>query len=159
MNTNIAQLYSIAQKKSKLIIGLMSGTSLDGLDIALCRFTGSGLDTKIEVLQFETAVYNDDFKQEVSSIFSKKNIDLEKLCLLNAWIATVHANMINTCLKKYGVKNPSMAKDVKEKRVKEKVYEVLLNNTDLNFLNNRRKPSKVDFNNYYFLLKNSLKKC
>jgi hypothetical protein len=46
---------------------------------------------------------------------------------------------------------------VKEKRVKEKVYEVLLNNTDLNFLNNRRKPSKVDFNNYYSLLKNSLK--
>lgn len=108
MNTNIAQLYSIAQKKSKLIIGLMSGTSLDGLDIALCRFTGSGLDTKIEVLQFETAVYNDDFKQEVSSIFSKKNIDLEKLCLLNAWIATVHANMINTCLKKWNVPNKTV---------------------------------------------------
>jgi len=46
---------------------------------------------------------------------------------------------------------------VKEKRIKEKVYEVLANNTDLNFLNNRRKPSKSDFNNYYFLLKNNLK--
>ena len=46
---------------------------------------------------------------------------------------------------------------VKEKRIKEKVYEVLLNNTDLNFLNNRRKPSKSDFNNYYFLIKTNLK--
>lgn len=45
----------------------------------------------------------------------------------------------------------------KEKRVKEKVYEVLTNHTDLNFSNNRRKPSKVDFNNYYFLLKTELK--
>lgn len=46
---------------------------------------------------------------------------------------------------------------IKEKRIKEKVYEVLSNYTDLNFLNNRRKPSKSDFNNYYFLLKTNLK--
>ena len=46
---------------------------------------------------------------------------------------------------------------IKDKRIKEKVYEVLLNNTDLNFLNNRRKPSKSDFNNYYFLVKTNLK--
>ncbi len=46
---------------------------------------------------------------------------------------------------------------VKEKRIKEKVYEVLSINTDLNFLNNRRKPSKSDFNNYYFLIKSNLK--
>jgi hypothetical protein len=46
---------------------------------------------------------------------------------------------------------------VKEKRIKEKVYEVLSSNTDLNFLNNRRKPSKSDFNNYYFLIKSNLK--
>jgi hypothetical protein len=45
---------------------------------------------------------------------------------------------------------------VRDKQVKEKVYEVLRNNTDLNFQNNRRKPSKVDFNNYYSLLKNHL---
>ena len=39
---------------------------------------------------------------------------------------------------------------VKQKKVQEKVYEVLINHTELNFLNNRRKPSKSDFNNYYF---------
>lgn len=46
----------------------------------------------------------------------------------------------------------------KEKRVKEKVYEVLLAHTDINFLNNRRKPSRTDFNHYYYLLKTHLKK-
>jgi hypothetical protein len=40
----------------------------------------------------------------------------------------------------------------RQKRVKERVYEVLSTKTGLNFLNNRRKPSKVDFNNYYHLL-------
>lgn len=38
------------------------------------------------------------------------------------------------------------------KLVKERVYEILSKSTTLNFLNNRRKPSRVDFNNYYLLL-------
>jgi len=41
---------------------------------------------------------------------------------------------------------------LRQKRVKERVYEVLSTKTGLNFLNNRRKPSRVDFNNYYLLL-------
>jgi hypothetical protein len=47
---------------------------------------------------------------------------------------------------------------IRQKQIKEKVYEVLSKNTDLNFLNNRRKPSRVDFNQYYFLLKTNLQK-
>jgi hypothetical protein len=46
----------------------------------------------------------------------------------------------------------------KEKRVKEKVYEVLSKETGINFMNNRRKPSRSDFNHYYYLLKTNLKK-
>jgi hypothetical protein len=45
---------------------------------------------------------------------------------------------------------------VKDKRIKEKVYDVLAKHTDLNFLNNRRKPSRSDFNHFYFLLKTNL---
>lgn len=45
---------------------------------------------------------------------------------------------------------------IRAKLVKEKVYVVLSENTNINFLNNRRKPSRVDFNNYYSLLKLNL---
>ncbi len=105
MNTNIQQLHQIAFKEERLIIGLMSGTSLDGLDIALCKCKGSGTNTTVEIVQFETVAYNNDFKQEVKSVFSKRQVDLEKLCLLNEWIALQHASMINACLKQWGVKN------------------------------------------------------
>jgi anhydro-N-acetylmuramic acid kinase len=105
MNKNILQLYNIAQKNTRLIIGLMSGTSLDGLDVALCSFTGSGLNTKIELLQFETVLYDADFKSEIKNVFSKKEVDLEKLTLLNPWIGLQHANIINGLLKKWSIKN------------------------------------------------------
>ena len=105
MNPGIQKLYNLAYKSSRLIIGLMSGTSLDGLDIALCNIEGSGKTTKLKLLQFETVSYTDDFKNEVRNVFSKKQIDLEKLCLLNPWIALQHAVMINTCLQKWNIKN------------------------------------------------------
>jgi hypothetical protein len=44
----------------------------------------------------------------------------------------------------------------RDKQIKEKVYHVLSEHTDLNFLNNRRKPSRNDFNQYYLLLKTKL---
>jgi hypothetical protein len=46
---------------------------------------------------------------------------------------------------------------IRTKLVKERVYFVLKEYTSLNFMNNRRKPSKNDFNNYYQLLKTNLK--
>lgn len=47
-------------------------------------------------------------------------------------------------------------KYIRAKQVKERVYEVLESNTSINFLNNRRKPSRTDFNQYYNILKESL---
>lgn len=45
---------------------------------------------------------------------------------------------------------------IRTKLVKEKVYIVLNEHTTINFLNNRRKPSRSDFNNYFSLLKTHL---
>lgn len=46
---------------------------------------------------------------------------------------------------------------IRAKLVKERVYDTLKEHTSLNFMNNRRKPSRSDFNNYYELLKTNLK--
>lgn len=103
MNSNIKKLAAVAAKKERTIIGLMSGTSLDGLDVALCRVEGSGLTTKLSIQHFKTVAYDEDFRQEVKSVFSRKTVNLQKLCLLNEWIAGQHAEIVKACLKQWKI--------------------------------------------------------
>lgn len=103
MNTNIAQLFQIASKKERNIIGLMSGTSMDGLDIALCLCKNSGKDTVVELLNFITIPYDNEFKADVKSIFSRKDADLEKVVLLNEKIGIKHAAMVLQALSTWNI--------------------------------------------------------
>lgn len=103
MHAQIEKLCKISNKKERLIIGLMSGTSLDGLDIALCKITNAGPDTNVEILKFETKPFDEALKTEVRKIFAKEQISFQDLCLLNPWIALQHGELINDCLKNWGI--------------------------------------------------------
>jgi len=103
MNPNIARLTKIAGKKSRLIIGLMSGTSLDGLDVALCKISGAGRSTKVDVLNFQTVPYHIEIKSRILEVFAKTQIDFRALCELHASLAWLHGGMILKCLKTWKV--------------------------------------------------------
>jgi anhydro-N-acetylmuramic acid kinase len=103
MNRHIEQLYRSAKKRSRLIIGLMSGTSLDGLDVALCRIEGHGTDTQIELLAFSTVDYDEGYKQKIKSVFAKRQVDLQQVTLLNPWVGVLHGQMVNQCLAKWNI--------------------------------------------------------
>ena len=101
MNRNIKRLEKVASKKSRTIIGLMSGTSMDGLDVALCKFENAGLATKFKLLEFETISYSKDIKDRIGEVFAKKEVNFEKLCILHPWLGTLHGQMVLQCLKKW----------------------------------------------------------
>ena len=105
MNKHIKKLYGIAERKQRQIIGLMSGTSLDGLDIALCRVAGSGRETSLEIIHFDTKSYTNSFRNRIREVFAKRTIDQQTLCGLNALIGHTHGTMINDALREWGVSN------------------------------------------------------
>lgn len=86
----------------------MSGTSLDGLDIALCNISGSGTKTKVTLNKFTTISYDNAIREKILAVFAKPNIEFKKLSELNAWIAVKHAEMILSTLKKWKIKPASI---------------------------------------------------
>jgi anhydro-N-acetylmuramic acid kinase len=103
LNAGIAALHAVASKESRIIIGLMSGTSLDGLDVALCRLVGSGTYTEVSLLEFRTVPYDAEVKSQIRQVFARTTVDLMHLTLLNRWIGRLHAGMIKACLAEWGV--------------------------------------------------------
>lgn len=100
----IDKLFTVSQKQEKLVLGLMSGTSLDGLDIALCRINGSGKQTRISVQNFEILPYPKSLINSIRYI-SQTKINLEELCLWNAKLGRIFGEMVNDVLKKWNIKN------------------------------------------------------
>ena len=94
----------MSARDHRYIIGLMSGTSLDGLDIAFCKITGSGTNTMVEIKAFETIDYDEGIKDKIRKIFAQNTVDFPYLALLNEWIGIQHAEMINAFILNHKVK-------------------------------------------------------
>jgi len=101
--TGLNKLIQLAQQEEHLILGLMSGTSLDGLDIALCRIKGRGKDCTLVLEHFTTYPYTDSLQRKIREIFAQEAVKLSRVCMLNARIGSLHARMALESLQKWGV--------------------------------------------------------
>ncbi|GAA4053410.1 anhydro-N-acetylmuramic acid kinase AnmK [Hymenobacter glaciei] len=103
MNPHLARLCQLAGQPSRRIIGLMSGTSLDGLDVALCRLEGHGPGIKLTLEHFQTVSYTEDTKQRIRQVFARDSVNLEYLTLLNPWLGQLHARAVLACLAEWQI--------------------------------------------------------
>lgn len=99
MNKKLLRLYEIAQQPKRTIIGLMSGTSLDGLDIALCSFKWK----KPSLKAFKTIPYQEEVRSRIEAIRSKPTVDLQEVCVLNAELARWYASAVLEAIEEWGV--------------------------------------------------------
>lgn len=98
MNPSIKKLADLAEKKSRKIIGLMSGTSLDGLDIALCEISGSGENTDVQLTEFVTTPYSEQLRKQLKKISSVEDVKLKEITYWHTKLAHLHAEMILNAL-------------------------------------------------------------
>ncbi|MFW6157667.1 MAG: anhydro-N-acetylmuramic acid kinase, partial [Balneolaceae bacterium] len=81
----------------------MSGTSLDGLDIALCDITGHGPQTELNLRHFKTCPYPAEVSDKLRPVVSADQVSLRSVCLLHAWLGRYHADLIMEALREWQV--------------------------------------------------------
>ena len=95
--------YTLPQKDKKTVIGLMSGTSADGVDVALVDITGSGLTTEIELRIFETIPYKPEIRERIFDLFDVETARVDEICEMNFVLGRLFAESTLTVLEKSGV--------------------------------------------------------
>lgn len=73
------------------VIGLMSGTSVDGIDVALVEITGTDLDLQVQLLAGKTVEYPTNLRAEILAVCEGKALSVEELVQLDNAIANQFA--------------------------------------------------------------------
>ncbi|MEW5975177.1 MAG: anhydro-N-acetylmuramic acid kinase [Acidobacteriota bacterium] len=87
-------------KESKLIVGLMTGTSLDGIDAALVKVTGSGIDTHVTLRHFLALPFDDELRNEILRAASGRAVTTLQISQLNFLLGEMYADAVLKLCKK-----------------------------------------------------------
>ncbi len=97
------RLIEIAKLDRRLVIGLMSGTSADGIDAALVEIEGNYLDTVVKLLAFDMTPYPDDVAEAVRNLHAGTT---QQVCEMNFRLGDLFADAALNVIRKAG-KKPS----------------------------------------------------
>lgn len=86
-----------------LAVGLMSGTSLDGIDAALVEIKGSGINTKVDLLEFETFKIPSEIKNEIKKACLEDKSSVDLICSLNFKLGNLFADAVIDILNKANI--------------------------------------------------------
>lgn len=99
-------LESYAKAKERLVIGLISGTSADGVDAALVKIVGKE-PKRVETIAFITKPYPAEIREAVLRI--SQDGDVETLCWLNFTLGEIFADAALEVVKFAGAKLKSVS--------------------------------------------------
>jgi anhydro-N-acetylmuramic acid kinase len=77
------------------VIGLMSGTSVDGIDAALVEISGTTLDLQVELLAGATYPYPDNLRSQILAVCGGGKLSMSELAELDDGIARCFAKAAN----------------------------------------------------------------
>jgi anhydro-N-acetylmuramic acid kinase len=77
--------------KTSLAIGLCSGTSADGVDAALVKLSGKGLNTKASLVKFYTLKFPPRLKEKIFEASHPTRGGVDKICHLNFFLGETFA--------------------------------------------------------------------
>jgi len=88
---------------AKVVAGVMSGTSLDGVDVAIVRITGMAPDVDIDLQGFVTVPYSLPLRSLLMEAATQEIFSVAMLSQLNVRLAHEYAHCIQAAMEQSGV--------------------------------------------------------
>jgi len=86
---------------SMKVIGMISGTSYDGMDIACCEFEQVGDTIEIKQIGFESVEYSQELHDLIADSMPPHKITMERVCILDTHIAQEFSRAAQTVMKQF----------------------------------------------------------
>lgn len=96
------RLIEIAKKSERTVLGLMSGTSHDGIDAAIVKIAGSGAGSKVTLLHYNSYPYPAGLQRRIGMAFTGNAADI---CRLNVELGEAFADAAMNCIKEAGLES------------------------------------------------------
>lgn len=97
------QLVDLFDKKTRLVVGLMSGTSVDGIDAVLVEISGNGSGTKLKQFGFLAKPFPSGFKEFVLRNSQRGSSDVADIARLNVLISELYGEAVRELCEDAGV--------------------------------------------------------
>ena len=97
------EFYELLKRDKKYIIGLMSGTSVDGIDAAIVEIRGHRLETAVDLIAFETFPFPPGVPQRILALCQPDTGRVDDICEMNFYIGHLFAEAVKHILRKSGM--------------------------------------------------------
>lgn len=96
-------LTRLTTASDRLICGIMSGTSVDGIDVALLRIRGEGLHTQAELLHFREGLFSEELQTRIFANSEVASSNVNDICLLHAALSHAYASAVQETCRAAGI--------------------------------------------------------
>ncbi|MEM0212561.1 MAG: anhydro-N-acetylmuramic acid kinase [Candidatus Methanomethylicia archaeon] len=87
----IEKLFELKVKEEKIGLGIMSGTSLDGVSIVIAKLKGNWINTKFKILYHKTFEYDNEIRRLILKSTNPKTGNVKRICQLNYVLGMIFA--------------------------------------------------------------------
>ena len=106
--SRLERLMHVATKYSRRIIGIMSGTSLDAIDVAMVRIQKHGLSATVKLEHFRSFPYPPKIRSVVRDLFDPKRARIDDICRYDFIVGEMFAAAVLRLLEETKIKADSV---------------------------------------------------
>lgn len=89
-------------KEKRLVVGMMSGTSVDGVDAALVEISGQDTNPTVKLLAFENKPFPEQVREKIFDLFKAETATVDKVGYMNFLLGELYAKAALSIIEKGG---------------------------------------------------------